>query len=48
MLPGVGANFIFSLSPDAVVDVVEDGVSICGVVAVYAIVPVGVVAVDAN
>ena len=46
--PGGGGSLILSLSPDEVVEVVEDGVSICGVVAVYAIGPVGVKEADVS
>ena len=48
MLPGGGGSLILSLSPDEVVDVVEDGVSICSVVAVNAMWPVGVKDDDAS
>ena len=39
--PGGGASLILSFNPE-VVEVVDDGVSICGVVAEYAAGPVGV------
>ena len=48
MPPGGGGSLIFSRSPDEVVDVVEVGVSISGVVAVYAVGPVGVNADNAS
>ena len=48
MPPGGGGSLIFSRSPDEVVDVVEVGVSISGVVAVYAVGPVGVKADNAS
>ena len=40
--PGGGGSLILSFNPEDVVEVVEEGVSSCGVVAVYAIGPVGV------